>query len=195
MATPKTTNPTPVSAPTVGATVVSNSTDIASSNTASNSFLASTPTSTQSTTSAESISVTTNLQSQNPVVTDSQTSAISLANTQSSFATVAPTTTATSTSGPTVTKVVSASQVAAPASPVIVSKPVPKDNADSGDRTLALVKPPVEASEPPKQPTRNDVRVTTTTVASGVAVQKVDPIKPSSTEFYNQVISGLWNAK
>jgi hypothetical protein len=135
------------------------------------------------------------LQSQNPVVTESQTSAVSLANTQSSTATVTPTTTLASPAGPTVTKVASASQVAAPASPVIVSKPVPKDSADAGDRTLALVKPPVETSEPPKQSSRSDIRVTTTTVAGGVAVQKVEPIKPSSTEFYNQVISGLWNAK
>jgi len=58
-----------------------------------------------------------------------------------------------------------------------------------------LVKPPTVANDSPKQPARSDVRVTTTTVAAGVAMQKVEPIKPSSTAFYNQAISGLWNAR
>ena len=196
MATSKVIPPPPVAAPITGTEVVSNSTDSFTAKTSSSSSPTSTQTNTPSTTVSETTAVTTNVQSQTLVGAEFQAPAVNVtttSNTQTS--TRAPVTAATTSSGSTVTKVAPASQAAPSTSPVIVSKPVPTDSADSGDKTLALVKPPVEASEPPKQPTRNDVRVTTTTVVSGVAIQKVDPIKPSSTEFYNQVISGLWNAK
>jgi autotransporter-associated beta strand protein len=188
-ATSKVITSPPAAAPITGTEVISNSTDNFASKTL-------TQTNTPSTTVSETTTVNTDVKSQNLVGSEFQAPAVNVtttSNTQTS--TGAPVTAATTSSGSTVTKVAPASQAAPPTSPVIVSKPVPTDSADLGDKTLALVKPPVEASEPPKQPTRNDVRVTTTTVASGVAIQKVDPIKPSSTEFYNQVISGLWNAK
>jgi hypothetical protein len=206
--TTKVSTEAPTAAPVAGTATVSNSTDFGAtkvvsttpvSTTTTTTTSATTPTTTTTATSApEPTLAATSVAAVAQVVTEFQASPVSLASTSpvNTQAPVnAPTSVATTSSGPTVSAVPPASQKPPPAPPVIVSKPIPKDSADSGDRTLALVKPPTVANDSPKQIARSDVRVTTTTVAAGVAMQKVEPIKPSSTAFYNQAISGLWNAR
>ena len=198
---------TPSASPAVGAETVSNNSDpvsvSGSPTTSTTSTTASTPispaggTSTAATPTTNTSGGTSTAATATPTTTETQTQPVSMANTTIGTVNAPPPATAatTATGGPTTAAVAPVASVPAQTPPAIVSKPVPKDNADTGDSTLASVKPPATTTESPKQPARNDVRVTSTTVTAGVTIQKVEPIKPSSTEYYNQVISGLWNPK
>ena len=198
---------TPAASPAVGTETVSNNSDpvsvSGSSTTPTTSTTASTPTSpvggtsTAATPTTNTSGGTSTAATATPTTTETQTQPVSLANTTIGTVNAPPPATAatTATGGPTTAAVAPVASVPAQTPPAIASKPVPKDNADTGDSTLASVKPPATTTESPKQPARNDVRVTSTTVTAGVTIQKVEPIKPSSTEYYNQVISGLWNPK
>ena len=198
---------TPAASPAVGTETVSNNSDpvsvSGSPTTSITSTTASTPsspaggTSTAATPTTSTSGGTSTAATATPTTMETQTQPVSMANTTIGTVNAPPPATAatTATGGPTTAAVAPVASVPAQTPPAIVSKPVPKDNADTGDSTLASVKPPAITTESPKQPARNDVRVTSTTVTAGVTIQKVDPIKPSSTEYYNQVISGLWNSK
>lgn len=196
---------TPAASPVVGTETVSNNSDpvsVSGSSTTPTTTTASTPsspvggTSTAATPTTNTSGGTSTATIASPTTTETQTQPVSMANTTIGAVNAPPpATAATTATGPTIAAVAPVAAIPAQTPPVIVSKPVPKDNADTGDSTLASVKPPATTTESPKQPARNDVRVTSTTVTAGVTIQKVEPIKPSSTEYYNQVISGLWNPK
>jgi autotransporter-associated beta strand protein len=82
-----------------------------------------------------------------------------------------------------------------PPTPKLTSKPIPSDSLDQGDTSLAQVTPPLNTINDPQAESRREIRVITTPVATGVAIQKVVPIKQPVTKVFQHPISGDWSAK
>ena len=80
-------------------------------------------------------------------------------------------------------------------SPKLNSKSVPADSLDQGDTSLAQVSVPGSNTPVPKSESRRELRVSTTPVATGVAIQKVIPIKQPVTKVFQHPISGSWSGK
>jgi autotransporter-associated beta strand protein len=80
-------------------------------------------------------------------------------------------------------------------SPKLNSKSVPADSLDQGDTSLAQVTVPGSNAPAPKSESRRELRVSTTPVATGVAIQKVIPIKQPVTKVFQHPISGSWSGK
>jgi autotransporter-associated beta strand protein len=80
-------------------------------------------------------------------------------------------------------------------SPKLNSKSVPADSLDQGDISLAQVTVPESNTPAPKSESRRELRVATTPVATGVAIQKVIPIKQPVTKVFQHPISGSWSGK